>query len=158
MDKQVEIPISLSIIKDRLKNIFKSGGEPYPDLVTDVIIDNLETTEKGLTQLLLAFMGIQEKTAWVVGDECMVYPDKIPSYYYERKETEEAGLLYKGHLKGTIMDIDFTKKKSIKFRFRGMYKSGAKIEERDIDHDIAVEDLRSDHDLVLKRPDIADIL
>lgn len=157
MKKDIEIQISLDVIKQKLKIALEKGGEPHAELVTKIMVENLELTEMGISQLLMAFMGIERQISWVVGDECMVHPDKITSYSWERDLTEKAVPFYKGYVKGKILTIDLRKKKSITFGFTGIYSTNSTAVS-DLKHDVTVSDLKSDDDLKLVRPDLASLM
>lgn len=157
MKKDIEIQISLDVVKQKLKSALEKGGEPHAELITKMIVENLEISEMGISQLLLAFMGIEETTSWVVGDECMVHPDKISSYSWERDLTEKAVPFYKGHVKGKITAINLRKKKPVTFGFTGIYSTNSTTV-RDLSVDLKLSELKSDEDLKLVRPDLASLM
>lgn len=159
MSEKVDISIPLSVITDKLYKSLASSGEPNAALIAKKIIENLELTEMGLSHLLQAYLGVEEQTPWVVGDECMVDPSEIHGWTCDVPKMREKGMLHKGYIKGKIKEIDFRKKKAINFEFEGVYITSAKIEEiRTLTQTVKISKLKSDQDLVLVRPDMAELL
>lgn len=156
MKKTVDITMSLDILQARLVKALVKGGEPHAELVVKQILTNLELTEMGLAQLVYAFMGVEDELKWIAGDECMVSMEKFTRWQFEKAETEEAGLVYKGHMKGVVHSIDMRKKLSVEFKFTGIYSSGS--EAKEIKIWVRPEDLKRELDMVLARPTIASMV
>ena len=160
MKKSTEIYIPIKLIQERLTKALVKGGEENAVLISKMIIKNLEHSDVGISQLTMAFMGMEETTNWVIGDECMVHPDRISTWECDTKEMLEKGhSIHKGHVKGVIKSIDMQKKYNVAFEFQGLYKSSTgDIVERKITQPLKLEDLKSDEDLKLVRPDIASLI
>lgn len=154
MKKQVDISIPLSVIEDKIRQVFEKAGDPNASLISKIIAENLETTEVGISQTLLAFMGIEETTPWREGDECLVEPEKISSWIFDRKATEAAGLYYKGHIKARIKSINLRKKRAVTIEFDAI--DVGKM--RKCNSEVALNEIKFEKELVLTRPDLADLV
>ena len=107
MNKQVEITVSIDVIYNKLYTTFSKAGEPQAALLATKIIENLELTEMGISQLFQAYMGMEEVTPWVVGDECLVHPDDISSWNWDKPGTIEKYPLYKDHVRERLKILTF---------------------------------------------------
>lgn len=164
MKEEVEIQISPELIQQRLRAILEKGGEPNAELVSLMIVDNLVTTDMGISQLVYAFLGIEEKLPWLVGDIVMVDASKIHSWDCEKDEMIKKGYsIHKGHFVGKIKEIDMRKRHSITFEFDGLYKpSSGIIEERKCNTRLSPSSLKFPKDLPdnfeEKRENVASII
>ena len=156
----VEIQIPIKLIQERLTNALVKGGEENGVLISKMIIENLEPTDMGISQMIMAFMGMEETTNWVVGDECMVHPDRISTWECDKEEMIKRGhSIHKDHIKGKIKNIDLRKKYAVTFEFNSLYKSSTgEITERKATQPTRLVDLKSDDDLKLVRPDLAGLM
>jgi len=159
-DKAVDLQVPISLIKQMLKEVFAAGKHPHSELLAKIIVNNLDTTEMGLSQTIMAFMGIEETTKWVVGDETMINPKDIYAWGVDKDLMKSEGMLHKGHIKGTIEEINMHKKRGVTFKYEGASKDSTTGEiKRKIENDtVRLADLKSDEDLILKRPDIASMI
>lgn len=160
MNKQIEITMALSTIEKRILDALKNGNTPHSQLIAKTIVENLDTTEMGLSQLLLSFMGIEETCAWAIGDECLVHLDKLSSWRMEKEEMKSWDKLHKGHVKGKITEIDLRKKRAITFEFDGLYKSSGNLvsEVKKLEERVTVDIIKRDADLLLMRPDVSTLI
>lgn len=159
METHSELLMSLATIKEKLMKTLSKGGEPHAELISKQIIENLSTTEMGLTHLIYAFMGIEEKLKWVVGDECMVPIKGISSWGSDFAAMDREGMIQHGHVKCTIANINLRKKRSVTVKFDGIYTLSTGPEERrSISAAVHASSLVPKSDLKLERPDIADLL
>jgi hypothetical protein len=124
MKKEIKITMSPDVIKKMLEKSFRTAGELHAELIARMIVDNLATTEMGISQLIFAYMGVEEKLPWLVGDQCLVNPDYISGYYCDKD-----GMIaikhnmHKGMFIAKITDIEMTKERNIKFEFEGFEKN-----------------------------------
>jgi len=160
MNKQIEITMALSTVEKRVSDALTNGNTPHSKLIAKVIVENLDTTEMGLSQLLLSFMGIEETCAWAIGDECLVHLDKLSSWRMEKEEMRSWDKLHKGHVKGKIIEIDLRKKRAITFEFDGLYKStgNQESEVKKLEERVTVDVIKRDADLALARPNISTLI
>jgi hypothetical protein len=124
---EIKVAISPDIIKEKLKEAFDKAGEPHGELISRMIVENLATTEVGIGQLIFAFMGIEEKLPWLVGDTCLVHPDYISSWDCAKDEMIKRGHnMHKGMFIATIKEIDMRKERNIRFELEGLEKNSSK--------------------------------
>lgn len=154
MSKTVEIMVSLATIQEKLQDSLRKSGDPNADLIARKIIENLELTEMGLSQLLQAYLGIEEKTPWVVGDECLVDPEKIHRWNWDEDASIKKYPLHKGCIKGKIKELDLRKRSSVVFEFPAVSSGTEKI----VTQRLNLDDIKSDLELTLVRPDMAELL
>lgn len=154
MSEHIKLDIPISIIKERLRKVFEKSGEQHSELIIHKILSNLELTEMGLSQLLMAFMGYDEKTDWVIGDECLIHQDRISSWNCDKKETFEKYPLYKDHVKAKIKVIDFRRRRPVTVEFQGIYGGNDKL----VSESAHLVDLKSEAGLALVRPGLANLL
>ena len=120
MKKEIKITMSPNIVHAKLEAMFKLAGETNAELIARMIVDNLATTEMGMGQLIFAFMGIEEKIPWLVGDTCLVHPNYISSWDCDKEGMIKKGFnMHNGHFIATITDIDMRVERNIKFKFKG---------------------------------------
>lgn len=125
MQKELTIIIPTSYLADRLKEAFDKGGTAYSRVVTEVIIENLTTTEKGLSQLLLAFSGHKEKIIFYPGDEVKIHSKDIYSWTANRDAMKAAGLVDDSdNIKAIIVRSDLTKRDSVCVEFERVVNPG----------------------------------
>ena len=129
MKAEVKVTISPTLVQSKLQVVFEKAGEANAELMARMITENLATTEMGMGQLIFAFMGIEEKLPWLVGDTCLVHPDYVSSWDCDRDGMIEKGFnMHRGLFIATITDIDMRKERNIRFEFEGYEKgSGGKI-------------------------------
>lgn len=154
MKNQIDITVSIDVIYNKLYTTFSKAGEPQAEMLTRKIIENLKLTEMGISQLFQAYLGMEEQTPWVVGDECLINPESVSSWNWDKAATIEKYPLYKDHIKTKIKEIDFRKKRAVVIEFDGFY--GGK--EKKIAERVYLDDLKTDTDLALMRPDLAKLL
>lgn len=124
---EIKIAISPDTIKEKLKQMFDKAGEVHSELMSRMIVENLITTEVGIGQLIFAFMGIEEKLPWLVGDTCLVHPSYVSSWDCAKDEMiERAHNMHKGYFIATITDIDMRQERNIRFEMEGLEKDSKK--------------------------------
>ena len=157
MKKPIKIEVNPDLVRTRLTQALANGGEPQAELVAKKIVEHLEMTEMGMTQLIFAFMGIEEKCNWIVGDECMVHLDVLTSWDFDREKTIKEGLVHGNHIKGMITNIDMRKKKPIEFTYNAYY-AATSPDVREIKTWINIQAVTREPDMLLARPGVADIV
>lgn len=153
MSKQAEIKIPLGVLEKQL--LEKLNNVPYAKLISKVIISNLEPTERGISQLFMAFMGMEDTTPWLVGDEALIAPKDIHSWVCEKNEMIERKIsIHKGKFKVTIKNIDMNRTDNIYITFLGLY--GTLYEEKQIEQWVKADELIFDLDLNCSARDVGD--
>lgn len=96
------IEISLEDLRKRLKSLIKSENS---ELISTVIVNNLNTTEVGIDRLFNALSGIDFEPVFNIGDTLWVKFDDLYTWKLSRTFMEEAGLIEKGMVKVKILSI-----------------------------------------------------
>lgn len=118
MSKLIEMEISPDILKNRLENLLSKAGEENAELVSRIIIENLACTELGIPQLVSAFLGVEEKHPWLVGDKVLFPFKDVYSWYCDKDAMKEKNYnLFKDHVVGYIKEINPRKKEGVQFQF-----------------------------------------
>jgi hypothetical protein len=154
MGKTVRISIPLNMVETKLVMML---NDPNGALIARTILANLETTETGIHQLLMALMGVEEKLPWLIGDECLVETANINSWNCEKAAMMAAGMsMHLGHFRVKIIDINIRKEDAVRISFDGLYKSGSTVENKKIEQWIHVDKIKSLSVLGEIRPDLVD--
>jgi hypothetical protein len=125
MKNEVKVTISPALVQSKLQAAFEKAGEVNAELMARMITENLAVTEMGMGQLIFAFMGIEEKLPWLVGDTCLVHPDFISSWDCDKDGMIKEGFnMHRSHFIATIIDIDMRVERNIRFQFEG-YEKGS---------------------------------
>lgn len=115
--------MSPALVQTKLQKAFEAAGEQHAELIARMITENLVTTEMGMGQLIFAFMGIEEKLPWLVGDTCLIHPDFVSSWDCDKDGMIKEGFnMSNGHFIAKISDIDMRAERNIKFTFEGYEK------------------------------------
>lgn len=126
MRHEVKITMSPALVQTKLQRAFEIAGEQHAELIARMITENLTITEMGMGQLIFAFMGIEEKLPWLVGDTCLIHPDFVSSWDMDKEAMMNDGFnMHNGHFIAKITDIDMRAERNVKFTFEG-YEKGSK--------------------------------
>lgn len=153
--------LSLSVVREMLEKALMTGSQKDPRMIADVIIDNLADTDKGISQLVMAFLGVRESTWWKPGDECLVKPAVIYGWGIEKDEMQKQGMYVKDMIKAKITAIDMTKKRQVTVLFEALEKDSSAPgghKTKTSSENVRIEDLVADPDITVPREGIADML
>lgn len=126
MKHEIKVTMSPALVQNKLQKAFEAAGEYHAELIARMITENLSVTEMGMGQLIFAFMGIEEKLPWLVGDTCLIHPDYIASWDSDKEGMMATGFnMHNGHFIAKITDIDMRAERNVKFTFEG-YEKGSK--------------------------------
>lgn len=124
MGKDVKISISPELVKTQLQNLFDKAGAHHSELLARMIVENLVTTEVGMVQLIFAFMGVEEKLPWLIGDTCLIHPDYVSSWDCDKdKMIQDKHNMHNSHFIAKITDINMRQERNIKYEFEGLDRS-----------------------------------
>lgn len=99
----INVKVSVESIRDALRKLIVSG---HSQLITDVIIGNLESTEVGLDQLYQSLSGVRVKFKYKVGDNVLAKPDSLYSWKFDINAMQETGQIIHGRVKAVIVEVD----------------------------------------------------
>jgi len=102
----IDVKISIESIRDSLRKRIVSENS---HMIANVIISNLEITDKGLEQLYKSLGGIQDTPKFKVGDWIRVNMDKVYSYQFDKDRTRKEGEVSQGALRCQITSVDMRK-------------------------------------------------
>jgi hypothetical protein len=109
-------------IKDILKRNISSCNK---ELISNVIIDNLSTTEVGLEQLYLALLGIEKTSEFAVDDNVLCDFVFLSTWRFDRTLFKENVDIIKGQVKCVVVEIDMTKESSVCVSYQAYKDSSA---------------------------------
>lgn len=105
MAKKTHINVEVSVADIR-SSLRKRITSEHADLITDVIMGNLEKTEVGYRQVYLALSGVQEKLRFSPGDKVVVPVDHLSTWKFDKVKSSEAGLIHQGKVKAIVVGAD----------------------------------------------------
>lgn len=126
MDKKqyIEVRISVEQIKKKLIDCF-SKNTPFASLIADTIVDNISTTEMGLSHLYNAFSGVKPEVHVKIGDDVLVPWDNMPSWRMSKEKMQEAHMLkHDKYIKAVVEQINFTRRESVTVRYNSIDDKG----------------------------------
>lgn len=97
---------------------------PHKDILTKVIMGNLDTTSVGLTQLFKALQGIDNELEWKVGMNILVKESMLYSSSIDKDKMKETGMIHQGWLKAHIIKIDIYNSYPITVRYNVIVNNG----------------------------------
>lgn len=104
MTKSFSVEVTVQELELLLKNALKSS--PHSEILTKIIIHNLDTTQVGIVQLFKALNGIDNETKWKVGMNVLVNENNIYSSSIDKPKMKELGMIHKGWIKAHITSIN----------------------------------------------------
>lgn len=119
--ESITINVNVEDIQAGLRKLLRSEFAP---LISQIIIDNLATTEVGLDQLYLAFSGIQKKIKFNVLDEVYVKKMKCATWKMDVDAMEKADIIFKGAVRAEITEIDPCRKDPIAIKYKIITHAG----------------------------------
>ena len=114
-EKYIDYKMSISELKHVLKTQIRSE---HSSLMAEIIINHLELTELGLSQLIGAMCGHKQTTNFKVLDEVYVSFDNLASWKMERNVMLANKLLFQDNILCKIIEIDLRKKESINVEYQ----------------------------------------
>lgn len=103
MKESISVTVSLEELRQLL---FKQLTGPYAELLSKVIIGNLDASNRGLDQLFKALNGITNEIKWKSGMDILLKKDVIYNSDIDWSAMEEKGFVHQGYVKGTIVNIN----------------------------------------------------
>lgn len=125
----IDVKVSVESIRDSLRKLIVSV---HSNLITDVIIGNLDKTDVGFDQLYKALSGVQELPKFKVGDHVMIKVTSLYTWQFDQAKTEDAGLTLQGRIKCLIIDIDPYKKDPYEVSYKAIKVVGGVDTETDL--------------------------
>jgi hypothetical protein len=132
MGNVIEIPKDM--LQNALRDVLKRANHPHADLVSTVLVNNLERSEQGLTQTFLALMGSKIHIPFLPGDEVQVPVEHMSSWMIDKDAMIQAGFIVNGHIKGTIKKIDPYVNANVHFTFERIYSGKQETYQSSIAH------------------------
>lgn len=102
-EKQIAVQISYAELRQLLKKVLNT---PHAELLSHVIMGNLEVSSHGLEQTYKAIQGITNELPWKAGQHVLVKKEGIYNSSIEWTKMEEQGLIHQGYMKGIISKVD----------------------------------------------------
>ena len=150
MKRTADIKVPLALLEKQLQEMLQNDNAK---LIAKIIISNLAGTEVGLSQLLMAFMGMKEEAKWLIGDELLLDPKHLRSWEIDKDDMVEKKMsMHKNKFKVTIKAIDMTKLNNMRVVFPGIYNGTT----REIDVSVSQDKLEFDIDLNISPQDVGD--
>lgn len=118
MENNIQITIKESDVRQLLEDSIKS--HPHKELIVNSIIGNLNTSNKGLGHLFKAFMGIDQKSPYVIGSRVLVKTYAIYSSLWDKTIMEHEGLINDGVVSALVVDYDEYKSNDHKVIIEGL--------------------------------------
>lgn len=114
----INVKISVSEIRAGLKKLIRSE---HSELISEMIVSNLAETEEGLSQLYLAMSGVRVQFRFKVFDEVWVKFSSLATWRMDKEKMQAADLMFKGMVKGTIVEMNphKTLPYKVKYTYRG---------------------------------------
>jgi len=101
--KDIAVQISYAELRQLLKKVLNT---PHAELLSHVIMGNLDTSSHGLEQTYKAIQGISNELPWKAGQHVLVKKDGIYNSMIDWTKMEEQGLIHQGYMKGIISKVD----------------------------------------------------
>jgi len=114
MNKTVTFKLTTDEIEASLSKMI---GSPHCKLLSSIIINNLEKTDRGLHQIVKAFAGVQEVSKYKVLDTLMVPWEDLSTWKMNEDAMIKDGLIIKGHVECVIFKIDPFKNENLYVRY-----------------------------------------
>jgi hypothetical protein len=105
----VDVRIEVEEVRAALKKIIRSD---FNNLIAEVIIDNLNETEVGISQLYLAMSGVRKLPRFKVLDEIYAEVPSLASWRMDKSRMETEKMLFQGKVKCKITDINLQRRDS----------------------------------------------
>lgn len=115
----IDIKVTLDELRLSLQKLIKSE---HSSLITEVIVNNLKTTEVGLEHLYKSFSGMKVVPKFKVLDEIYVKYQYLGSWRNDKNTMIEHNMLFKDHVKAVVIGIDMTKNYSVQIKYTGRDK------------------------------------
>src|SRR3972149_9516598 len=120
--RTIKVDIKIWDIRAQLRNALRH--HPYINVISDVIIEHLEPTDKGLVALFWAFSGIKDVAELRIGEEVYVDSTYVSTYMFDEQKMRDAGMYNKNTLPGKIIDVDIRKRKCYEVEYKGLKTDG----------------------------------
>jgi hypothetical protein len=100
--------ISIEITVEEITNLLKKAlySSQHKDILTKVIMGNLEITNVGLSQLFKALQGIDNEIKWKVGMNILLKENMLYSSSIDKVKMIEKGMIHQGWVKAHIIKVD----------------------------------------------------
>lgn len=107
-DDNEYLSLSFSMKKDDLITALEGAlsRHPHCNIMARVIVNNLINTTVGIDQLTKAFLGIENKTDFCVGDKVWVPFRHLPTWRCNVEEMKKHGLIFQEKVECEIKNID----------------------------------------------------
>lgn len=102
-EKTVNVELSYAEIRQLLKKILNT---PHAELLSHVIMGNLDMSNNGIIQTYKAMQGITNELPWKAGQHILIKKDGIYNSQIDWTKMEEQGYLHQGYMKGIILKVD----------------------------------------------------
>lgn len=102
-EKTVNVELSYAEIRQLLKKILNT---PHAELLSHVIMGNLDESHHGIIQTYKAMHGITNELPWKAGQHVLVKKEGIYNSSIDWAKMEEQGYVHQGYMKGIISKVD----------------------------------------------------
>jgi len=126
MTKDITLTVSIDELALLLNKAFLKN--PYKDILTKIIIGNLDTTSVGLNQLFKALNGIDNNIKWKIGMNVLVKENMLYSSSIDKAKMKENGMIHQGWFKAHIYNIDLYNSYPISIKFYVINNNEEKVE------------------------------
>lgn len=101
--KSINLEISYSEIRNLLKKLLNT---PHAELLSHVIMGNLDTTSFGLEQTYKAIHGISNELPWKAGQNILIKKEYTYNSQIDWEAMQDKGYLHQGYVKAVITKVD----------------------------------------------------
>lgn len=123
MDPTHEFRISISGADVR-KILIKQFNSPHAEVIVDAIFANVKDEDHFVSLLVNILNGNYPRVDYKVGQEVWIDKHALSLWRISEEKMEEAGMIFKDHIKGTIESIDLYNKYGIKVNYSCLDKLG----------------------------------
>ena len=102
-EKSINVQISYSEIRLLLKKLLNT---PHAELLSHVIMGNLDTTSYGLEQTYKAMYSITNELPWKAGQNILIKRENIYNSQVDWIAMQEKGYIHQGYVKAVISKVD----------------------------------------------------
>lgn len=102
-EKTVNVELSYAEIRQLLKKILNT---PHAELLSHVIMGNLDASNHGIIQTYKAMHGITNELPWKAGQHILIKKEGIYNSSIDWTKMNEQGYIHQGYMKGIISKVD----------------------------------------------------
>ena len=102
-EKIINVNVSYSEIRLLLKKVLNT---PHAELLSHVIMGNLDVSSHGLEQTYKALQGISNELPWKAGQHVLVKKEGVYNSQIDWNKMEEQGHVHQGYFKAVISKVD----------------------------------------------------